>query len=204
MALPSVRVRRWRAPLVSLLPSILFVQAVHAQTPPGAASLTPQEAARYQVLVAKKPHELAGNAELAELLSLEKSARGDGPLSPPARLAHWAQRWAGQPYRLYSGVFDLAESDCITFTERTIALGCTDNWNDYSALTKRLRYKEGVEDVLECNYFPLAEGTPPGRHQNWTPEYEAERGDFIENNREATAEEVRAKLNELLGSGNYP
>lgn len=59
-------------------------------------------------------------------------------------------------------------------------------------------------NVNDPQFGRWVEGSPVGRHQNWTPEYNRRWSDFIRANPNATRQEVLDYLDELLASGEFP
>ncbi|MBX3373837.1 MAG: FG-GAP repeat protein [Phycisphaeraceae bacterium] len=70
--------------------------------------------------------------------------------------------------------------------------------------TSRDRFAEVGIDVNEPQWGRWVEGAPQGPHQGWTADYEGEWRVFFEQMPEFTEAQVHQKLQELLGSGNYP
>jgi len=66
----------------------------------------------------------------------------------------------GQPYERKAWAFDLQQADCVTFTERCIALGCTDTWEQAYRLQNRLRYRNGTGDKADLNQEPILDWLP--------------------------------------------
>lgn len=147
---------------------VVGVSMVVATVSPGGAAepgtpepLTAAELQEFQSLDAKAVHEL-NNEQLADCVQLGSRLRASSELPPsPADLAgRWATKSLGQAYRGGAWSFDTKEADCVTFTERCIALACARDWPTYYRILQCLRYKDGVVDVLEKNFFPLADWVP--------------------------------------------
>lgn len=123
--------------------------------------LTPQEEVRYLSLEGQ-PLQTFTNADLADYLRLCADKRGSR--APATALgddiARWALRTVNQPYRARAVRFDYAETDCIVHVERALALSLADNWTSYRWAADRLRYRNGVADFLETNFFTLADWLP--------------------------------------------
>lgn len=137
----------------------LLVAASSASSQVG--PLTPGEQVRFDELYAR-PLQTFSNPDLAEFLDLQSrwfAAQPRQP-SPAEATAYFALKAVGQPYRLFSVNTDLKDGDCVTFTQRCLALSCTGNWDSYYRLIQRLTYKDGVVDVLNKNLFPLADWVP--------------------------------------------
>ena len=58
-------------------------------------------------------------------------------------------------------------------------------------------------DVNNPQFGRWVEGTPLGKHQNWSREYESKWRDFISKNPDASAEEVLAYLQKPVATGSY-
>jgi len=58
-------------------------------------------------------------------------------------------------------------------------------------------------DVNDPQFGRWVEGTPPGQHQNWSSEYNADWERWIRSHSDATREEVLQHLQDLRGSGRY-
>jgi hypothetical protein len=140
--------------LIALLPALSGLQ----QTAWGLQPFTAEETARYAELDARPLHSFT-NTELAEYLSLRRRTGRDAS-SPGAEIAHFARKAVSQPFKLHAARFDLSRSDCVVFVERSLALGLAADWNDYYRLSQRLRYKNGLVDVLERNFCTLSEWQP--------------------------------------------
>ncbi|MGQ9683061.1 MAG: hypothetical protein ACUVX9_11025 [Anaerolineae bacterium] len=58
-------------------------------------------------------------------------------------------------------------------------------------------------NVNDPSYGRWVEGNPPGRHQNWSREYNLERKDFIAQNPNASRSDVLGFLDQLRASGRF-
>ncbi len=130
--------------------------------PVGAQSGTLSEAERalYDQLSSGKLHEFRGQTDLAEYMRLRQLALNHQLPAPAQDVAHYARMSLGQPYRRRAYDRDLSEADCVTFTERCIALGCTDNWAAAYKLQGRLRYKDGSGRTADLNREPILDWIP--------------------------------------------
>lgn len=130
--------------------------------PAGAQSGTLSNAERtlYNELSSRKLHEFQGQTDLAEYMRLRQLALSHQLPAPAQDVAHYARMSLGQPYRRGAYDRDLSETDCVTFTERCIALGCTDNWAAAYKLQARLRYKDGSGRTADLNREPILDWIP--------------------------------------------
>jgi len=130
-------------------------------TTAAADTLTGEERGRYAQLAARSMSDFSSQ-DLGDYIRLRKKEQeGDpnGPL-PVHEVRHFASRAVGTPYRLHAGRFDLTQADCVTFVERTIALGLARDFCTYQWLCDRLRHRNGSVDVLDRNFFTLADWVP--------------------------------------------
>ncbi|GMV96377.1 MAG: hypothetical protein AMXMBFR83_07430 [Phycisphaerae bacterium] len=95
--------------------------------------------------------------ELAEYMVLRARLFDEDRRRPAEEVIHYAELSAGQPYKRGALMHDLSEGDCVTFTERCLALGCSPDWWAAYRLQNRLRYKDGRETVIFLNHDPLAD-----------------------------------------------
>ena len=72
----------------------------------------------------------------------------------------FARKTIGQQYVRNAWQHDLAQGDCVTFTERCIALGCTDSWEAAVRVQNRLRYKDGNGGAKNLNREPILDWIP--------------------------------------------
>ena len=56
--------------------------------------------------------------------------------------------------------FELAESDCVSLVDRSIALALATDWQSYYRLTERLRHKDGTVTYKNRNFFTLGDWLP--------------------------------------------
>jgi len=123
--------------------------------------LTADEATRYAELDGRPLHRFR-NVDLADYLQLRNkvlTARPDQP-SLGEEVGHFARKSLGQTYRLNAVRWDLAESDCVVFTERCIAMACASDWDSYYRISERLRHKDGVVAYRNRNFFTLGDWLP--------------------------------------------
>lgn len=91
------------------------------------------------------------------------------------RVAHLARKNLGQPYELYllgeapfethdpQPLYSLAKSDCVVFTEHTLAMALSRDWTGFFRLLQRIRYRDGVLGVATRNHFTEADWNPANR-----------------------------------------
>ncbi|MGB9625268.1 MAG: N-acetylmuramoyl-L-alanine amidase-like domain-containing protein [Phycisphaerae bacterium] len=133
---------------------------------PAAASLaadplTSAEQARYADLDAR-PLQSFTNMDVADYLALRQrylAVRGELP-DPAEEVGRYAVKALGQPYRLYASRFDYAESDCVVFVERCLAMGLSGDWTTYRKLSDRLRHRDGVVGYVNRNFLTLEDWVP--------------------------------------------
>ena len=129
--------------------------------PVAAELVTREELQRYDDLDSKRIQDFT-NVDLADYVELRN--RGADMRNPRGSAAEeigcYAIKALKQPYRAGAGCFDLAESDCVTFQERCIALGLATDWRSYHLLCNRLRHKDGVLKYANRNVYPLADWIP--------------------------------------------
>ncbi len=123
----------------------------------GGGGLTAAEEASYQVLLAR-PICAWTHPELATFLDLHR--RRQTKTAPGNEVAFFAHQGLGQPFHGAAGIFQLSASNCVTFTERCVALACAADWDAHYKLTLRLRHREGVPTFLERNFFMLHDWAP--------------------------------------------
>ncbi|MGB9625731.1 MAG: N-acetylmuramoyl-L-alanine amidase-like domain-containing protein, partial [Phycisphaerae bacterium] len=119
------------------------------------------EQARYADLDAR-PLQSFTNVDVADYLALRQrylAARGETP-NPADEVAFFAVKAVGQTFRLNALRFDYAESDCVVFVERCLAMGLSTEWASYRKLAERLRYKDGVVQYRNRNFSTLGDWLP--------------------------------------------
>ena len=92
-----------------------------------------------------------------------------------ARIVHLARKNLGQPYELYllgempfethdpQPLYCLAKSDCLVFTEHTLAMALTRDWTGFFQLLQRIRYRDGRIGVVTRNHFTETDWNPSNR-----------------------------------------
>jgi len=116
---------------------------------------------RLSDLEAKPLHKFS-NAELGEYLPLRQAgpAFKDKTPKPADEMIRMARKAIGQPYRLNSVRGDWGEGDCVTFTNRAIALSLAHDWASFHKLYERLIHKNGVVDYKNRNFVTLTDWLP--------------------------------------------
>jgi hypothetical protein len=106
-------------------------------------------------------------AYLAHLQSTEPDLR--------TRIVHLARKNLGQPYELYllgeapfethdpQPLYHLGRSDCVVFTEHTLAMALSRDWPGFFRLLQRIRYRDGRIGVVTRNHFTEADWNPANR-----------------------------------------
>ena len=124
------------------------------------STLSAADSARLSLIESKRVHELSGHHELAEFMRLRKTSMRGWLPEASLDVAYYALMAIGQPYRLKAMSNDLSEADCVTFTERCIALACTDNWGAAYSLQNRLRFRDGQEAMPNRNRETILDWIP--------------------------------------------
>jgi len=126
-----------------------------------APALNATQLQRLSDLEAKPLHKFS-NVELGEYLPLRQAgpAFKDKTPKPADEMVRMARKAIGQPYRLNSVRGDYAESDCVTFVNRAIALSLARDWVSYYKLYERLLHKDGVIDFRNRNFGTMADWLP--------------------------------------------
>jgi hypothetical protein len=138
----------------------IFLMVLAGVVSASAQPLAPAQADRYEELSARPLHQFS-NADLAEYLQLRGLVyASSGSPDPADEIGKYALKGLGTPFRLHAGRFSLCEADCVSFVERTIALALANDWESYYLFCERLRHKSGTVDVLERNFFTLADWVP--------------------------------------------
>lgn len=111
--------------------------------------------------------EAEAGAYLAHLHATEPDLR--------RRVVHLARKNLGQPYEIYllgeapfetydpQPLYSLAKSDCLVFTEHTLAMALSRDWAGFFRLLQRIRYRDGVLGVVTRNHFTEADWNPSNR-----------------------------------------
>ena len=123
--------------------------------------LSAADEATYQGLLGRPLHTWTHN-ELATFLDFHRR-RGTDPPSPGDDVALFAHQSIGQPFNGRAGLFQLTAGNCVTLTERCLALACAADWEAHYKLTLRLRHKQGEPAFLERNFFMLLDWLPNNR-----------------------------------------
>ncbi|HLP25777.1 MAG TPA: N-acetylmuramoyl-L-alanine amidase-like domain-containing protein [Acidobacteriota bacterium] len=91
------------------------------------------------------------------------------------RVVHLARKNLGQPYELYllgempfethdpQPLYCLAKSDCLVFTEHTLAMALSRDWTGFMRLLQRIRYRDGQIGVVTRNHFTESDWNPSNR-----------------------------------------
>jgi len=91
------------------------------------------------------------------------------------RIVHLARKNLGQPYELYllgempfethdpQPLYCLAKSDCLVFTEHTLAMALSRDWTGFFQLLQRIRYRDGRIGVVTRNHFTETDWNPSNR-----------------------------------------
>ncbi len=145
----------WRLGLLAVL-ALPRASSAQQEDRDVAPNLPPDKRARFLDLSGKKLHEMKGHVDLAEYMDLRREAFA-GKLPPAeANIVHYMRMGLQARYALNARSFDLRSANCVTWTERTLALGLTDNWADARKLQNRLRYRDGkVGDPAAKNHRTL-------------------------------------------------
>jgi len=85
------------------------------------------------------------------------------------RIVHLARKNLGQPYQIYllgeypyelydrQPLYCLEKSDCVVFTEHTLAMALSGNWSQFFRTLQRIRYKNGEIGMLTRNHYTIAD-----------------------------------------------
>lgn len=91
------------------------------------------------------------------------------------RILHLARKNLGQPYELYllgempfethdpQPIYCLTKSDCLVFTEHTLAMALSRDWPGFLRLLQRIRYRDGQIGVATRNHFTESDWNPSNR-----------------------------------------
>lgn len=91
------------------------------------------------------------------------------------RIVHLARKNLGQPYEIYllgeapfethdpQPLYHLGKSDCLVFTEHTLAMALSRDWAGFFRLLQRIRYRDGRLGVATRNHFTEADWNPSNR-----------------------------------------
>lgn len=102
------------------------------------------------------------NADMGQYLALREKAIATNGLRFAANeeIGRMGRRALGQTFRLNAVQFDLAEGDCVSFVNRTLALALAKDWDSYYLLIERIRHKDGVVEYKNRNFFTLGDWLP--------------------------------------------
>ncbi len=88
------------------------------------------------------------------------------------RLEYYSEKGKGTPYLIYNlgegadskvdpdPTIDFARTDCMTFTEHTLALAISDNYNEMYDNLQKIRYKGGQIGYVTRNHYALVDWLP--------------------------------------------
>lgn len=111
-------------------------------------------------------------AEVGSLIAEMRQAHPD----LPDRVVAIARRNIGQPYEIYllgespfesidgQPVYCLDRSDCVVFTEHTLAMALSRDWPQFLAVLQRIRYRNGEIGVRTRNHYTEADWN---RNNRW-------------------------------------
>ncbi len=141
-------------PRIIIVTSLMMAAVAAQESPDGPAPAAEERPAEF----CGRPMWTWSQVQLAEWLH----SRAGRDLSLPVALSvgDVSLRMLGQPFRLGAHRYDLAESDCVTFVERALALALASDWQCYCKLLERLRHKDGEIDFLDRNFFTLTQWVP--------------------------------------------
>ena len=124
-------------------------------------TMTPEERQVFADLDARTIQSLR-NTDLGQYLPLrEKAIATDGlRFIAHEEVGRMGRRAVGQAFRLNAVQFDLAEGDCVSFVNRTLALALAKDWDSYYLLIERIRHKDGVVEYKNRNFFTLGDWLP--------------------------------------------
>lgn len=141
----------------------------HAATPAPASTppAEPRSAAQLAALPLYQFTEAEVGTYLAHLHATEPDLR--------QRIVHLARKNLGQPYELYllgempfethdpQPLYCLTKSDCLVFTEHTLAMALSRDWAGFMRLLQRIRYRDGQIGVVTRNHFTESDWNPSNR-----------------------------------------
>ncbi len=117
---------------------------------------------RLKELTAKKLFEFSPQ-DLNDYLLLAQETYPD----LPERIAHFARKAIGQPYKIYllgefpfelydtDPLFCLEKSDCMVFTEHIYAMALAKDWQQFFSLLQRIRYENGEISTTMRNHTSI-------------------------------------------------
>jgi hypothetical protein len=124
-----------------------------------AEPLTPDETSRLAALDAKALQQFS-NVDLGDYVQLRHRRLAANPPSVGDEITYFAMKAIDQPYFLGCGRFDWTVGDCITVTERTIAVALSYDWDSFYRLSQRMRHKDGIVDYRNRNFDTLGDWVP--------------------------------------------
>ncbi|HPD32485.1 MAG TPA: DUF1460 domain-containing protein [Phycisphaerae bacterium] len=151
--------------LVIAVTTILLIRlgpgAAPAKAQEPLVTMTPVERQAFADLDAR-PIQNMRNTDLGQYLPLRQKAIATDGLRFAANeeIGRMGRRAVGQAFRLNAVQFDLAEGDCVSFVNRTLALALAKDWDSYYLLIERIRHKDGVVEYKNRNFFTLGDWLP--------------------------------------------
>ncbi len=137
---------------------LLLIVLSAAVAPALGQGLTPAQSERLAELSVKRVHGM-NHTDLAEYVSL-RSLERDAMSDPPAqaeRILGIAKQFKGQTYKLNGQAFCPRSGDCMASLEMVLAVALCRTWEGAYRFTNRLRYKDGVVDSVNFNWFTEAD-----------------------------------------------
>lgn len=89
-----------------------------------------------------------------------------------ARIAYFSEKGKGTPYVLFclgegpqakydrDPLIDFSRADCMTFCEQILALSISRDYPEMFSNLQRIRYREGIIDMLTRNHYTIADWLP--------------------------------------------
>lgn len=151
--------------LTVFLGAVVAISPIHplqaAESPVPVVTMTPEERQVFTDLDAR-PIQSMRNTDLGQYLPLREKAIATDSLRfiTHEEIGRMGRRAVGQAFRINAVQFDLAEGDCISFVNRTLALSLAKDWDSYYLLTERIRHKDGVVNYRNRNFFTLGDWLP--------------------------------------------
>jgi hypothetical protein len=135
--------------------------------------LTPEEASRYAELEARQLQDFT-NVDLADYLRLRNKQRTEQQAVLPIgeEIVHYALKASRQTFRFNARRFDLSESDCVVFVERSLAMALATDWPAYYRISERLRHRDGMVEYRNRNFHTLGDWLPNNAWLLETPQLE--------------------------------
>lgn len=154
-------------PLVAALTLAFALPLTSTAAGPAPAPAAPRPVATLASVPLYQFSESEVGAYLAHLHATEPDLR--------KRIVHLARKNLGQPYELYllgeapfetydpQPLYCLTKSDCVVFTEHTLAMALSRDWPGFFRLLQRIRYRDGQIGVATRNHFSEADWNPSNR-----------------------------------------